>query len=153
MNEEKVCAVFPLYTLDGKMVGYQNYLPLMGKEKNNNPYESRYFLKFPNGHIGVWGLESWSFTNTLFVTEGIFDAARLTEMGVSAIALLSSNPKPLWPFLRLTRLYRPIVAICDQDDAGALLAKFGHKSYTVQSGKDLGDASENEVSWIVKSFT
>jgi hypothetical protein len=36
-------------------------------------------------------MESWRWTNTLFITEGIFDAARLTERGASAIAMASND--------------------------------------------------------------
>jgi hypothetical protein len=73
------------------MTGFQQYRPAANKQKDNHPRDSRYFTYRKNRVVGVWGLESWSLSNTLFVTEGVFDAARLTARGYSAIATLSND--------------------------------------------------------------
>lgn len=151
LDEEQNRAVFPLWNLTGKISGWQHYRPDRGKIGNNDPRESRYFTR-QFEPVAVWGMESWLLTNTLFITEGIFDAARLTERGQSAIAMLSNDPslmvrKWLW----LVRRQRPVVAVCDDDAAGRKLAKLGHQSYTMRA-HDLGDASDEEVDHIIREY-
>ena len=83
VDDESRVAVFPLWNLSGEMTGYQAYRPDADKVKKNDKY-GRYYtyrgLKLVRNHnktVAVWGLESWNLSNTLFVTEGIFDAAAL----------------------------------------------------------------------------
>jgi hypothetical protein len=76
LDEVEDVATFPLWNLSGKMIGYQSYRPSGIKKVFNHPKEGRYYTYRKNLDIGVWGLESWKFSNTLFVTEGIFDACR-----------------------------------------------------------------------------
>lgn len=147
------CVVFPLWNLSGQLVGYQRYRPDKDKVKDNDPREGRYFTRVKDGRVGVWGLESWNFSNTLYLTEGVFDAARLTEKGQSAIAVLSCDPpQSTRRWLSVVRRMRPVVAVCDNDEAGRKLTKFGHVSYTVQEG-DLGDASDETVNSVIRQFT
>jgi hypothetical protein len=145
-------ATFPLWNLSGQMVGYQQYRPSGDKKKFNNPREGRYFTFRKNRVVGVWGLESWSLSRTLFVTEGVFDAARITARGFSAIATLSNDLDPSTrAWLRICRAQRPVVAVCDNDVAGRKLAKFGHRYHIVETG-DLGDASEDYVTDLLVEF-
>lgn len=151
-------AYFMLWNLSGQIVGYQKYNPAYTRNQKNDPKLSKYYTwkTKPDGkntQTGFWGMESWSFTNTLFVCEGVFDAARLTNRRVSAIATLSNDlSKGLKNQFRLFRQMRPVVVIADADDAGLKLAKAGHKSYVVQSGKDLGEASDSEIDFILNRF-
>lgn len=151
--EELGCAVFPLWNLSGKLLGYQRYRPGASKALNNDPREGRYFTRLVDGNTGVWGLESWSLSNTLFVTEGIFDAARLTARGFSAVATLSNDVSPtLARWLWLARKSRPVVVVCDNDAAGSKLAKYGSASHTVAEYKDLGEASDSYVTDFLKKY-
>jgi len=153
VDEAQGVATFPLWNLSGQLVGYQQYRPSANKKKDNHPKMSRYFTHRKNKVVGVWGLESWSLSNTLFVTEGIFDAARITYTGsFSAIALLSydvSATTKAW--LWSVRRTRKVVAICDNDSSGRRLAKYGHVAHIVESG-DLGDASDSYVSCLIKNY-
>lgn len=152
ISEELECATFPLWNLSGQIVGYQRYRPGAPKEKHNNPYEGRYFTRVKDHRVGVWGLESWKLSNTLFVTEGVFDACRLTNLGYSAVATLSNDVSPsLKRWLWMVRKFRSVVAVCDNDSAGRRLAKYGHKSHVVEAG-DLGDASEQYVRNLAKEY-
>jgi len=152
VSEELECATFPLWNLSSQIVGYQRYRPNGTKEKNNDPHEGRYFTRVKDKRVGVWGLESWNLSNTLFVTEGIFDACRLTALGYASIATLSNDVFPgLKSWLWTVRKFRCVVAVCDGDDAGRRLAKFGHISHVVESG-DLGDASEEYVRNLAKKY-
>lgn len=151
-DETEGVATFPLWNLSGKLVGYQQYRPSATKKKDNHPKMSRYFTYRKNRVVGVWGLESWKLSNTLFVTEGTFDACRLTALGYSAIATLSndvddSTARWLWA----VRKFRYVVAVCDNDRAGRRLAKCGHTFHVVESG-DLGDASKEYVEQLVKKY-
>ena len=152
VDEDEGVATFPLWNLSGQLVGYQQYRPSAGKQKDNHPKMSRYFTYRKNKVVGVWGLESWKLSNVLFVTEGTFDACRLTSLGYSAIATLSndvddSTSRWLW----MVRKFRRIVAVCDNDAAGRRLAKYGHLSHVVESG-DLGDATDVYVSNLIKEY-
>ena len=145
-------ATFPLWNLTGQMVGFQQYRPAADKKKDNHPRNSRYFTWRKNRVVGVWGLESWTKSNTLFVTEGVFDACRLTARGYSAVATLSNDVDPsLKQWLWTVRQTRPVVCVCDNDAAGRRLAKYGSQSHVMTTG-DLGDASEDTVSDLLKQF-
>lgn len=153
VDEEEGVATYPLWNLTGQMVGYQQYRPSATKKKDNHPRESRYFSWRKDKVVGVWGLESWNFSNTLFVTEGTFDAARLTDRGYSAVATLSNDvDSSLARWLWTVRKSRPVVAVCDNDSAGRKLAKLGNTSHVMTDGKDMGEASDEYVTNFLKEY-
>ena len=71
-------ATFPLWNLSGQLVGYQQYRPFADKKAKNDPREGRYFTRLSRDRVGVWGLESWQFSDVLFLCEGVFDACKVT---------------------------------------------------------------------------
>jgi DNA primase len=153
VDEVEGVATFPLWNLTGQMVGFQQYRPSATKKKDNHPRESRYFTYRKDKVVGVWGLESWNFSNTLFVTEGVFDAARLTSRGYSAVATLSNDvDPPLARWLWTVRKTRLVVAVCDNDSAGRKLAKCGHVAHVMDEGKDMGEASDEYVTDFLRSY-
>lgn len=151
LDEENHVATFPLWNLSGQMVGYQQYRPLASKDRQNDPRESRYFTFRKQPTLCLFGVETLHLTpNVVFLTEGVFDACRLTERGVSALAVLSCDQnKELRAWLR--SLNRLVVAVCDNDAAGRKLAKFGDVAVTMES-HDLGDATAQEVTQLLKRF-
>lgn len=165
VSEENRCATFPLWNLSGQMVGYQRYQPDEDKLMHNDPTTGRYFTRcgskdvgtygkeqWSRGPVGMWGLESWNLSNTLFITEGIFDACRITYYGYSAMAVLSyalSDSQRNWVWT--IRQTRPVVCVCDNDSSGRKLGRFGHSMVTVD-GHDLGDASEDYVKELVSEY-
>lgn len=152
--EELHCASFPLYNLSGKLLGYQRYRPGASKALNNDPREGRYFTRLVNGDIGIWGLESWSLSNTLFLVEGLFDAARLTSRGYSAIAVFSNEPSySAREWLYASCSNRRVVAVCDNDTPGRKLSRYGHTHHVMEDGKDLGEASDSYVTDFLKEYT
>lgn len=151
IDEHSNVATFYLWNLSGQLVGYQQYRPDCDKKMQNNPRDGRYFTYRRNDTIAVWGVESLKLSSDMiFLTEGIFDAARLTEKGVSALAVLSNNPnKDLKNWLRT--LNRRVIAVCDNDVAGRKLAKFGDKvEYSLD--KDLGDSSDEFVNILISKY-
>lgn len=151
LDEEKHVATFLLYNLSGQVVGFQQYRPNASKTKSNDPREGRYFTYKGVSKVAVFGVESLHLTpGIVFVTEGVFDAARLTSKGVSALAVLSNNPtSDVRNFLR--SLGRLVVAVCDNDSAGRKLASVGHVAVTLD-GKDLGDSTDEEVENLLRNF-
>lgn len=154
INETERCVTFPLWNLSGQLVGYQRYKPEGLKTLNNNPLDGKYFTRVKEHKVGVWGLETWSFTNTLFVLEGVFDACRLTRHGVSAIAITSNDLSPSTKkWLWMVRQQRPVVAVCDNDEnrSGLKLAKYAHR-YELVPETDLGEANEDYVQYLIGKY-
>lgn len=151
VDEVDRVATFYLWNLTGMLCGYQQYRPEGLKKPQNNPKEGKYFTYSKQSTLAVFGVESLHLTpNVVFLTEGVFDAARLTERGYSALAALSNNPaKDLHNFLSC--LNRKVVAVCDNDQAGRRLAKFGH-CCVFTTDKDLGDSSEEFVTDLLKTY-
>lgn len=151
IDEDNQLAIFYLWNTSGQLVGYQQYRPTASKEQHNHPKEGRYYTFRPKDVVAVWGTESLHLTPwALFVTEGIFDACRLTEKGVSAIAVLSNDPHHTvrtW----INSLSRRIIAVCDNDAAGKKLAKLGNDVVVVPNG-DLGDAPESYIDSLIESY-
>ena len=148
VDEEERTATFYLYNLSGCFVGYQQYRPDSDKTKSNLRYTCRYFTYRKQPTLAVWGVESLHLTpHVVFLTEGVFDAARLTERGYSALAALTNNPtKDLRNWLQM--LNRKVVAVCDNDAAGRRLAKFGDVAVFTE-GKDLGEADDAFVTKLL----
>lgn len=151
IDEDERVAVFYLYNLSGSIIGYQQYRPDADKMKDNHPKEGRYFTYRKQPTLAVWGVESLHLTpHVVFLTEGVFDAARLTERGYSALAVLTDNPtKDLRNWLSM--LNRKVVAVCDNDKAGRRLAKFGDVAVFTED-KDLGEADDEYVTRLLETY-
>ena len=152
LDEELNIATFLCWNLSGQLVGYQQYNPNGDRKIFNSKLEGYYYTYHKLPTIRVWGVESLLISSgPVFLTEGIFDAARLTNLGYSALATMSNNPpKDYMNWFQL--LGRPIVAVCDNDAAGRKLAKFGDFVEIVPEGKDLGDAPESYVRFLVEKY-
>lgn len=171
VDKENNYAVFLLYNLSGKLIGYQNYNPnadktfhqksSFTKKMSTNEMKSmmRYFSymsKFDDkrkvSEIAVYGLETLKESDKiLFITEGIFDIIKIHNQGLPGIAVLSNDPKLIRPWLSL--LPQKKIVIYDNDKAGRKLAKLGDVSYTVpEPFNDLGDMGDKEVSEFLKTI-
>jgi hypothetical protein len=146
------CATFLLWSLTGKIVGYQRYRPSGDKMRKNNPKEGRYYTyrSQDKPDVAVFGIETLHNSGPIFVTEGIFDATRISKYRRPVIATLSNDPDSSTKnFLRM--LNRPLVAILDSGKSGEPLRKIGDYSVKMESG-DLGDAPEEIILQILKDF-
>ena len=141
-------ATFYLYNPHGKLVGYQQYRPGASKEKKNDPKQGRYFTYLPREVDGFWGLEQ-DQGGPLFVVEGIFKAAKLHNLGFSAIAVLGASPVRLKSWFRAVRCQRLLFAIGDADKAGAGLVRIVGTG--LQSPRDLDEMTDKEVLALVKT--
>jgi hypothetical protein len=154
LDEELNIATFYCWNLSGQLVGYQQYNPNGDKKIFNSKLEGKYYTYRNKNHqtVVVWGTESlYQSDGVVYLTEGIFDAARMTNVGQSALAAMANNPpKDYRNWLQM--LNRPVVAVCDNDDAGRKLAKFGHYVEVVPDGKDLGDAPDDYVRYLLNKY-
>jgi DNA primase len=151
LDETERVVTFYLWNLSGQLVGYQQYRPEGAKVGQKNPKEAKYFTYRKQPTLALWGLESLHLSpDVVFLTEGVFDAARLTEKGYSALAVLSNDPSrdlANW----LSMLNRKVVAVCDNDKAGKRLAKFGDVAVFTDE-KDLGDSTEEFVNELLAKY-
>jgi hypothetical protein len=152
LDEELGIATFYCWNLSGQLVGYQQYNPNGDKKIFNSKLGGKYYTYRKQPTVCVWGTESlYQSDGVVYLTEGVFDAARMTNLGQSALASLANNPpKDYKNWLRM--LNRPVVAVCDNDVAGRKLAKFGDYVEVVPEGKDLGDASEDYVQYLLSKY-
>lgn len=163
LDEERFIASFPLWNLSGQLCGFQQYNP-NGSKLCRNEEKHRWVLKYftfvgdegnkSNPHkkkLAVWGLETVSpGDRVVFVTEGIFDAVKLQNMGLPALAVLANDPQTLRPWLHA--LGKRVVAVCDRDDAGRKLGSVADIVLVVpEPFHDLGDMSQQAVEAFVSS--
>lgn len=152
IDEINGCATFLLWNRLGQLIGYQRYTPRFPKSGVKDPHKLAYFTWASKPHHTIWG---WEYVpqdcSKLFITEGIFDAIKICNAGLSAIALLGNAGSPaVRQYLKA--LPYTIIAICDNDEAGKVLAKSADFAYNVPSGyKDLGEMPQEEVNkWILR---
>lgn len=151
VSEEEFCVTFYLWNLSGQMVGYQTYKPF--REKNNpkvDPQELRYYTylsKCDRGQTNsAFGLELLNPNQKfVFLVEGVFDAVRLHNLGLNALAVLGCNPKQMRSWL--WSLGYTVVPVCEGDKAGQKLAKLANSDLVLHlaEGVDLGDMTDEDV--------
>lgn len=150
--EHNVCT-FYCWNLSGQLTGYQQYAPLGNKKIFNNRFEGKYYTYRKLPTVTLWGIESLYQSNgVVYLSEGIFDACRMTNLGQSALAsLTNSPPKDYKNWLQI--LSRLVVVICDNDDAGKELAEFGDYVEVVPDNKDLGEAPDDYIKYLMNKYT
>jgi DNA primase len=113
-----------LHNLSGQYVGFQQYRPDIKEKRHNDPRESRYFTYAPRDTSALWGFESYDSSKAdIYVVEGIFKAATLHSVGLNALAVLTANPVKMQSLLWLLSHSHNVIAIGDNDKAGAQLVK------------------------------
>lgn len=153
VDEVERTVTYYLWNLSGQLVGYQQNRPDADKlPQKLGPKFARYFTYRKQPTLGVWGVESlYLGDGPVFLCEGVYDAARLTYRGYSALAACANDPaRDLRNWLSCLR--RPVVVVCDNDPAGQKLAKFGDYVEVVSDGNDLGEASEEYVTYLLNKY-
>jgi hypothetical protein len=152
LDEELCIATFYCYNVSGQLVAYQQYNPNGDKYIFNSKLEGKYYTYRKVPTVAMWGVESLYLDDgAIFLTEGLFDAARMTNLGLSGLAAMTNNPpRDYRNWLQL--LNRPVVAVCDNDKAGMELAKFGDCVEVVPEGKDLNEAPDDYVKYLLDKY-
>lgn len=151
MHVHENLATFYLWNVSKGMIGYQRYNYKGNKKVSGDLAEAKYFTHITKPNFGVWGLETFHYReDILFITEGIFDAVRIHNLGLPAIAVLANCPNGInnW----LTGLGRWIVVVADDDKAGKELLKFGDAGIICPGSHDLGDMTDEEVRQLLTNY-
>lgn len=149
IDEVTCTATFLLYGLiTERLLGYQTYNPRSSEKRYNDPkLGGRYYTYQPkvksSGDFAVFGLDYPQEGGTVFVTEGVFEAVRLINLGYNSIAVLCSSP-PLKLVEELHRHYEEVVWCGDNDDAGNK-SNLVDGSYRLVFDKDLDEVDEAEL--------
>jgi hypothetical protein len=112
---------FPLYDFSYRLTGFQRYRPNGSKELQNDHLHGKYYASVTPGAVGVFGLESMSFSPTIYLVGGCFKASTLHRLGFTALHVSSVSYRALKPQLNL--LGRRYLAVGDNDDEGRQFAR------------------------------
>lgn len=145
ITEETV--TFPLWNLNGQMVGYPQYRPEGSKTERKNPKEGKYYTRIrkegKTPFLTAWGLDVLRPNRrVIYLLEGVFKACRFHNYGLNALATISNDPKHLKTWLN--SLGYEIRPVCDGDKAGLKLAGYGKRSVILPSGAYVDDMTEEE---------
>jgi len=128
-----------LYSADKRFIGYQEYRPhsqVKGGQDLEN-HGKRYYTDVSNKNDAnsvMWGIENINADKDyLFITEGVFDAAPINQLGEPAIAALSSSLAGA-KIQQLRFFGKKIIAILDNDKAGQSARLRGHNRGEVKHG-------------------
>lgn len=148
-DQEKETVTFPLWTVNGRLCGYQRYQWNSDKLRSNN-CKGKYFTYRTKEALTCWGLEHLDLSSTepLYVVEGIWDAISILGIGKRCIAVLSNNPQNLKCWLQC--LPCETIAVCDGDKAGKLLSRCTNNSIVLPSGEDANDLSADVLKDLLK---
>jgi len=120
-----------------------------GKDFKNTP-------KLPKSKV-LFNLHRMKIHDTVYVVESSFDAIRLDQAGVPAVATLGANVSRIQVEL-LTKHFNNVIVIPDNDDAGSDMAKritekMGPRASAIglpNRFKDIGDMSDSDIQELTK---
>lgn len=133
-TQENILTVY-LSNLSGQFVGFQQYRPEEEAKRLNDSRLSRYFTYSQRGVNACWGLETLDPTKKdLYLVEGIFKASTLHMLGLNALALLTSHPKPMKSWLHT--MNHNLIGIGDNDKAGDGIINVAGKGFKLDRDVD-----------------
>lgn len=141
---------FPLWTTNGKLVGYQRYDWRADKLKSNDT-KGKYYTYRDKNILSCWGIEHINLASQedLYVTEGVWDAISVINTGRRCVAVLSNNPQNLKGWFNT--LPCRTIAICDGDKAGKMLARVCNHNIVMPEGEDCNSMGIEELDTYLKS--
>lgn len=143
-SDKQDMVTIPMHTPKGDMcVGFVAR-SVEGKDFKNTP-------KLPKSKI-LFNLHRVKAHDTVYVVESSFDAIRLDQAGVPAVATLGSNV-PKSQIELLTKHFNNVIVIPDNDDAGQEMAnriidKVGPRATAIglpSRFKDIGDMTDADI--------
>jgi DNA primase len=148
-SENQDMIIIPMTDPNGKMfVGFVAR-SVDGKDFKNTP-------KLPKSKI-LFNLHRARTHDIVYVVESSFDAIRLDQCDVPAVATLGSNVSRTQVEL-LTKYFNNVIVVPDNDDAGADMAKritekMGSRATAIrlpQRFKDIGDMTDSDIHELSK---
>lgn len=137
-------ATFPMYNFGAKLTGLQQYRPDGEKKAPNHPREGRYYSYVSPNEYALFGLESFYYTEQIYLVGGLFKAATLHRLGYTALHVSAVSYKFLKPQLEL--IGRPYFALGDNDEEGA---EFVRRYGGLVCPSDVDELPDPEVHMLV----
>jgi DNA primase len=149
-SESQDMVTIPVHSPDGMLVGFVGR-SIEGKEFKNTP-------GLPKGKT-LFNLNRVKTSRKVYVVESSFDAIRLDQCGMPAVATLGSNVSNIQTEL-LKKYFNDIIVIADNDDAGnsmskRLQEKLGAKVSVIHletKYKDIGDMDDQDIKALSFDF-
>ena len=140
----------PVHSPDGIPVGFVGR-SVEGKEFKNTP-------KLPKSKV-LFNLHRTKTSSKIYVVESSFDAIRLDQVGMPAVATLGSNVSNFQIEL-LRKYFNNIFVIADNDEAGGnmkerIVEKLGSRVSVIQLDKkykDIGEMEDEAIASLEYSF-
>jgi DNA primase len=149
-SESRDMITIPIHSPDGIAVGFVGR-SVEGKEFKNTP-------KLPKSKV-LFNLHRTKSYSKIYVVESSFDAIRLDQVGMPAVATLGANVSNIQIEL-LRKYFNNIIIIADNDEAGGNMQKraierLGSRVSVLQLDKeykDIGDMSDEAIRSLDFSF-
>jgi DNA primase len=149
-SEKQDMVIIPVSAPDGMLVGFVGR-SIEGKDFKNTP-------GLPKSKL-LFNLHRVKTADRVFVVESSFDAIRLDQVGIPAVATLGANVSSIQTEL-LQKYFNNIFVVADNDEAGGnmknkLINKLGSRvsSITINNKyKDIGDMPDEEIKKLDVSF-
>lgn len=149
-SDKRDMVTIPVHSPDGMCVGFVGR-SVEGKEFKNSP-------KLPKSKT-LFNLNRVKASRIVYVVESSFDAIRLDQVGLPAVATLGASVNNTQIDL-LQRYFNEVVLIADNDEAGGnmkelLQKKLGHRLSIIQlekQYKDIGDMDDESIKNIGFTF-
>ena len=149
-SEKRDMVTIPVHSPDGMCVGFVGR-SVEGKEFKNSP-------KLPKSKT-LFNLNRVKASRQVYVVESSFDAIRLDQCGMPAVATLGASVNGTQIKL-LQKYFNEIIVVADNDEAGGsmkdkLVEKLGSRVTVVQLNneyKDIGDMDDNSIRQLSVGF-
>jgi DNA primase len=149
-SEKQDSVVVPMQSPDGMCIGFVART-VEGKEFKNTP-------GLPKSKI-LFNLHRVKSFSTVYVVESSFDAIRLDQVGLPAVATLGANVSSSQMKL-LEKYFTNVVLVADNDEAGSIMAdrlieKLGSLVTVIKLDKqykDIGDMNDDAIKKLEYQF-
>jgi DNA primase len=147
-SDKQDMVTIPMYSPDGSVIVGFVARSVEGKEFKNTP-------KLPKSKI-LFNLHRAKKHNTVYVVESSFDAIRLDQNGVAAVATLGANVSRIQTDL-LTKYFNSVIVVADNDEAGKemqskISERLGSRATLINIPdrfKDIGDMTDSDIQELI----
>jgi DNA primase len=149
-SEKQDMVTIPVTAPDGMYVGFVGR-SVEGKEFKNTP-------GLPKSKV-LFNLHAVKTSTKVYVVESSFDAIRLDQCGLPAVATLGANVSGQQLGL-LQKYFNNVIVVADNDEAGSMMSdkiisSLGSRASLLRLDnkyKDIGDMDDSEISKLENSF-